>query len=436
MQVSVETTSGLGRRMTVGVPGENLATVIETRLQEAQKTLRIDGFRPGKVPMREVKRRYGDAVRNEVLGELMRDSFLKAIKNEEIEPAGMPQFEPKTIEDGKDFEFIATFDVYPSIELASFDGIAVEKLSADVGDADIDTMIETLRKQRASWSEIEDASAENDRVNIDYEGFKDGEAFAGGSAKGQDLVLGSGSMIPGFEDGLTGLKAGAETTLKLTFPEDYQAEELAGAAVEFKVTVNKVERQELPEIDGTFMEGFGVKDADPVKFRAEVRKNMERELKNAVSAKVKEQVMDGLVKAHEFDVPKALVTGEIQRMRQQMLQQFGGGQSFDPAMLPEELFSEQAERSVRLGLVVREVLEKNDLKADADKVRAQIEEIAGQYEQPEEVINYFYGNQQQLQQIEGSVLEQQVVDLVLASAQVSEKSVSYEEATRQNQQGG
>jgi trigger factor len=436
MQVSVETTSGLGRRMTVGVPGENLATVIETRLQEAQKTLRIDGFRPGKVPMREVKRRYGDAVRNEVLGDLMRDSFLKAVKSEAIEPAGMPQFEPKAIEDGKDFEFVATFDVYPSIALASFDGIAVEKLSADVADADIDTMIETLRKQRAAWSEVADASADDDRVNIDYEGFKGGEAFAGGSAKGQDLVLGSGSMIPGFEDGLKGLKSGAETTLKLTFPADYQAEELAGAAVEFKVTVNKVERQELPEIDGTFMEGFGVKDADPVKFREEVRKNMERELKNAVSAKVKEQVMDGLVKAHDFDVPKALVNGEIQRMRQQMLQQFGGGQSFDPAMLPEELFSEQAERSVRLGLVVREVLEKNELKADADKVRAHIEEIAGQYEQPEEVINYFYGNPQQLQQIEGAVLEQQVVDLVLASAQVSEKSVSYEEATRQNQQGG
>lgn len=433
MQVSVETTSGLGRRMTVGVPAQNLASQIEKRLAEAQKTMRIDGFRPGKVPMREVKRRFGGAVRNEVLGEVMRESFFKAIEQEKIEPAGMPQFEPKTVEDGKDFEFTATFDVYPEISLAAFDSINVEKLSAEVSDADIDQMIDTLRKQRATWAEKDGASADGDRVNIDYEGFKDGEAFAGGSAKGQNLVLGSGSMIPGFEDGLKGKKAGEETTLKLTFPEDYHAEDLKGAAVEFKVTVNKVEAQQLPEVDAGFMEAFGVKDGDADKFRAEVRKNMERELKNAVTAKVKEQVMDGLVSAHDFEVPHALVHGEILRMRQQMMQQFGGGQQFDASMLPEELFKDQAERSVRLGLVVREILEKNELKADADKVRARIEEIAEQYEEPQEVINYFYGNPQQLQQVEGAVLEEQVVELVLASAKVTEKAVSYEEATRRQQ---
>lgn len=435
MQVSVETTSGLGRRMTVGVPSQNLESKIQQRLAEAQKTLRIDGFRPGKVPMREVNRRFGPAVRNEVLGDLMRDSFLKAVQQEKIEPAGMPQFEPKTVEDGKDFEFIATFDVFPAIELAGFEAINVEKLTAEVGDSDVDTMIETLRKQRASWEAVEAAAASGDRVNIDYEGFKDGEAFAGGSAKGQELVLGSGSMIPGFEDGLIGQSAGAETTLKLSFPEDYHAEDLKGAAVEFKVTVNTVQRQQLPEVDAAFMEGFGVKDGDDEKFRAEVRKNMTRELKNATTAKVKEQVMDGLVKAHDFDVPAALVSGEVQRMRQQMLQQFGGGQQFDPSMLPEELFKDQAERSVRLGLVVREIIEKNEIKADADKVRARIEEIAEQYEEPKEVINYFYGNQQQLQQVEGAVLEEQVVDLVLAKAAVVEKTVSYEEATARPQGG-
>jgi len=433
MQVSVETTSGLGRRMTVGVPAQNLETVIEKRLTEAQKTLRIDGFRPGKVPMREVKRRFGNAVRSEVLGEVMRDSFLKAVQQEEIEPAGMPNFEPKTVEDGKDFEFIATFDVYPEVALASFDGITVEKPVADVTDADVDTMIETLRKQRANWGDVAEAAASGDRVNLDYEGFKDGEAFAGGSAKGQNLVLGSGSMIPGFEDGLIGKKAGDEDTLKLSFPEDYHAEDLKGAAVEFKVKVNKVERQALPDVDATFMEGFGVKDGDADKFRAEVRKNMERELKNAVTGKVKEQVMDGLVKAHEFDIPQGLVNGEIQRMRQQMMQQFGGGQQFDASMLPDDLFQEQAERSVRLGLVVREILDKHELKADADKVRARVEEIAEQYEQPEEVINYFYGNAQQLQQVEGAVLEEQVVELVLASAKVADKSMSYEDATRREQ---
>lgn len=430
MQVSVETTSGLERRLTVGVPAEKLESAVESRLRDAQKNLRIDGFRPGKVPMREIKRRYGNAVRNEALGEIMRDSFIKAIEEEKIEPAGMPQFEPKTNEPGKDLEFIATFEVYPEIELAGFNGLSVEKPVAEVSDADIDTMIENLRKQRASWEESDAPAEQGDRVNIDYRGTRDGEAFDGGSAEGQNLVLGSGSMIPGFEDGLTGLKAGDEKTLKLTFPEDYQAEELQGKAVEFAVKVNKVEKQKLPEIDDEFIAAFGVSEGGEEAFRVEVRRNMERELSNAVRGKLKEQVMDGLVKAHEFDVPAALVRNEVQRMREQMLQQFGGGQQFDPSLLPDDLFSEQAERSVRLGLIVREILEKNEMKADADKVRERIEEIASQYEQPQEVLNYFYSNQQQLQQVEGAVLEEQVVEMVLDQATVTEKSVSYEEAVR------
>lgn len=436
MQVSVETTSGLGRRLTVGVPAEQLESVIENRLREAQKTLRIDGFRPGKVPMREVKRRFGSAVRNEVLSEVMRDNFFKAVQQEKLEPAGMPQFEPGKVEAGKDLEFTATFEVYPEVALAGFETITVEKPGANITDADVDTMIDTLRKQRAQWVTAEGAAQDGDRVNIDYEGFKDGAAFEGGTAKGQNLVLGSGSMIPGFEEGLQGLAAGDETTLKLSFPEDYHAEELKGAAVEFKVKVNKVERQQLPEVDASFMEAFGIKDADQDKFRAEVRKNMERELANALRNKIKEQVMDGLVSQHSFEVPDALVSGEIQRMRQQMVQQFGGGQQFDASILPDELFREQAERSVRLGLIVREILDKHELRADADKVRARIEEIAEQYEEPQEVIQYFYGNQQQLQQVEGAVLEEMVVELVMAGASVEEKQVSYEEAVRSREQQG
>jgi len=435
MQVSVETTSTLGRRVTVGVPSEKLDSAVEGRLQEARKNVRLDGFRPGKVPMREIKRRFGGAVREEVLGEVMRNSFIEAMSQEKLEPAGMPEFETTVNEPGKDLEFVATFEVYPQIELQAFDGITVEKPQAEVTDADIDQMIDTLRKQRADWQVAERAAADGDRVNIDYEGRKDGEAFAGGSAKGQNLVLGSGSMIPGFEAGIEGMKAGDEKVLSLTFPEDYHSEDLKGAAVEFTVTVNKVEEQALPEVDEEFMKGFGVEGGDMDKFRAEVRKNMERELGNAVRGKVKEQVMDGLVKAHDFDVPAGLIKGETERMRQQMVQQFGGGQQFDSSMLPDELFSEQAERSVKLGLVVREILEKHELKADADKVRARVEEIAEQYEQPEEVIKYFYGNQQQLQQIEGAVLEEMVVELVLDNAKVEEKAMSYEDAVKPAEQG-
>lgn len=435
MQVSVEATSGLERRLTVGVPAEKLESAVESRLRDAQKNLRIDGFRPGKVPMREIKRRFGPAVRNEALGEIMRDSFIQAVEEQKIEPAGMPKFEPKSNEPGKDLEFVATFEVYPEIALAGLDGISVEKPVAEVTEADIDTMISNLRKQRASWEDSDGAAEDGDRVNLDYKGSRDGEPFDGGSAEGQDLVLGSGSMIPGFEDGLIGLKKGDEKTLKLTFPEDYQAEELKGKEVEFAVKINKVEKQKLPEIDDEFIAAFGVTEGGEEAFRVEVRKNMERELGNAVRGKLKEQVMDGLVKAHEFDVPAALVSNEVQRMREQMLQQFGGGQQFDPSLLPDDLFSEQAQRSVRLGLIVREILEKNEMKADADKVRERIEEIASQYEQPQEVVNYFYGNQQQLQQVEGAVLEDQVVEMVLDKATVTEKTVSYEEAVRPTGQG-
>ena len=234
MQVSVETTSGLGRRLTVAVPAERLDSAVEQRLLEAQKSLRIDGFRPGKVPMREVKRRFAKAVRSEVLGDVMRDSFVKAVEEQKLEPAGMPRFEATTNEPGKDLEFVAVFDVFPEIALAGFDAITVERPVAEVTDADLDTMIDNLRKQRASWEVVEKAAEQGDRVNIDYEGFKGEEAFAGGSAKGQNLVLGSGSMIPGFEDGLVGSKAGDQKTLELTFPEEYHAEELKGQAVQKK----------------------------------------------------------------------------------------------------------------------------------------------------------------------------------------------------------
>ncbi|EKF74887.1 trigger factor protein [Alcanivorax hongdengensis A-11-3] len=436
MQVSVETTSGLERRLTVGVPAEKVDTAVQNKLQEARKNIRLDGFRPGKVPMTEVKRRFGSAVRNEVLADVMREAFIEAVEQEKLQPAGMPGFEATKNEAGKDLEFVATFEVYPEVELAGFDAIEVEKPQAEVSDADVDTMIDTLRQQRAQFEVVERAAETGDRVNIDFKGLKDGEAFEGGAAEGQNLELGSGQMIPGFEDGIVGMKAGDEKDIDVTFPEDYQSEELKGQAVVFQIKVNKVEGKQLPEVDAEFMKAFGVDDGDEAKFKAEVRKNMERELKNAIQGKVKEQAMDGLVKLHEFDLPASLVTQEIQRMRQQMVQQFGGGQQFDASILPDDLFKEQAERSVRLGLVVRTILDKHEVKADADKVKARVEEIAEQYEKPEEVVNWVYSNPQQLQQIEGAVLEDQVVELVLDAAKVEEKAMSYQDAVKPREQAG
>lgn len=430
MQVSVETTSGLERRVTVGVPAEKVDTAVEGKLIEAQKNVRLDGFRPGKVPMREVKRRFASAVRNDVLADVMREAFIEAVEKENLQPAGMPGFEATKNEPGQDLEFVATFEVYPSVELADFSSVSVEKPQSDITDADVDTMIETLREQRGAFEEVSRPAETGDRVNIDFKGLKDGEAFEGGTAEGQNLELGSGQMIPGFEDGIVGMSAGEEKNIDVTFPEDYQSEDLKGQAVVFEIKVNKVEAKALPEVDADFMKGFGVDDGNMDTFKAEVKKNMERELKNAIANKVKEQTMDGLVSLHEFDVPSALVTQEVQRMRQQMAQQFGGGQQFDASMLPDELFKEQAQRSVKLGLIIRAILDKNELKADADKVKARVEEIAQQYESPEEVVNWVYSNQQQLQQIEASVLEQQVVDLVLEHAKVEELTMSYQDAVK------
>ncbi|KAF0805024.1 trigger factor protein [Alcanivorax xiamenensis] len=419
--------------MTVGVPADKVDQAVENKLREAQKNIRLDGFRPGKVPLREVKRRFGAAVRNEVLADVMRESFLEAVEKENLQPAGLPGFEATRNEGGQDLEFVATFEVFPEVELADLSTIEVEKPVAEITDADVDEMIETLRTQRSDFAEVDRAAEQGDRVNIDYKGLKDGEAFEGGSAEGQNLELGSGSMIPGFEDGIVGMKAGEEKDIDVTFPEEYHSEELKGQAVVFQIKVNKVEAKTLPEVDAEFMKAFGVEDGELDTFKAEVRNNMERELKNAVSGKVKEQTMDGLAKLHEFDLPAALIKQEIDRMRQQMVQQFGGGQQFDASMLPEELFRDQAERSVRLGLVVRAILEKNDLKPDADRVKARVEDIAAQYEQPQELINWVYNNPQQLQQIEGAVLEDQVVDLVLDGAKVEEKSMSYQEAVKPRQ---
>lgn len=432
MQVSIETTTGLERRMTVGIPAEQVETEVTKRLQQATKTVRLNGFRKGKVPLKVVKQRFGAGVRQEVLGEFMSRSFYDAVQQEDVKPAGQPSIEPKEMAEGKDVEFVATFEVYPEVALGDTSGFEIEKLTAEVQDSDVDNMIDVLRKQQASWSKVERAAATDDQVNIDFTGTKDGEEFEGGKAEGQDLVLGSNSMIPGFEDGIVGMKAGDEKVLSLSFPEDYQAEELKGAAVEFAVKVNSVSEQQLPELNADFFSKYGVEGDDEAQFRADVRKNMERELKNAAKSKLKNQVMDKLIEANQVDLPKALVAGEIEALRNQMMQQFGGAQAnMDlKSLLPDEMFSEQAERRVALGLIVGEVVKTSEIKVDADRVREMVEEMASTYQDPEEVVNYYFNNRELLAGVESVVLEDQVVDYILENAKVTETNSTYEDVIK------
>jgi trigger factor len=378
--------------------------------------------------MSVIRQRYEDAARQEAFGDLVQASFYEAVVEQKLNPAGAPAVEPKSFEKGKDLEYVATFEVFPEFTVAGFDSIAVERLSAEVADADLDNMLEVLRKQNVRFEAADRAAQNEDQLNIDFVGKVDGEVFAGGSAKGTQLVLGSGRMIPGFEEGLVGAKAGEERVLNLTFPEDYQNLDLAGKAAEFTVTVNSVSEPKLPELTEEFFAQFGIKESGIDGFRSEVRKNMERELRQAIKTKVKNQVMDGLLAANPIEVPKALLENEVNRLRVQAVQQFGG--NIKPEQLPAELFEEQAKRRVVLGLIVAEVVKQNDLKPDEARVREMIQEMASAYQEPEQVVAWYYKNDQQLNEVRSVVLEEQVVDTVLQKATVTDKSVSYEEAIK------
>jgi len=431
MQVTVQNTSDLERKMRVTIPSNEVEVQVTEKIKQTAKQVRLKGFRPGKVPLKEVKRRFGAGIRQEVSSEVIQSTYGQALQQEDINPAGMPKIEDVKIEEGQDLEYTAVFEVFPEVEVAGFDGIEVEKLSSQVEDDDLEKMIQTLREQRTEFSDVERAAVDGDKLNIDFEGFVDDEAFEGGKAESADIVLGSGQMIPGFEEGLTGLSGGEEKELEVTFPENYQADNLAGKAAVFKIKVNTVAEPVLPELDDEFFTLFDVKEGGLEAFREEVKSNMQRELDASIKAKVKNQVMDGLDATNELELPQALLDEEVNRMRQEAVQQFGGGQGapqIDPSVLPAEMFSDQAGKRVKLALIINAIVEKNELTPDEDKVRETIETMASSYEDPEQVINFYYSNEQQLSQIRNVVLEEQIVDLVLETAKVSEKAVYYEEA--------
>lgn len=433
MRVSIETTSGLERRLTVGVPAARVDDAVSDRLKDASRNVRLPGFRPGKVPMRVMQQRFGAGVRQEVVGEVISQSFQEAVISENLRPAGQPRIEPRSLDAGKDLEYTAIFEIFPTVELNEVSGFTVEQPVAEVTDTDVDDIIEVFRKQRGSLVAVERAAEEGDTAVIDFVGTRDGEVFEGGSGEDFSLELGSNRMIPGFEDGIVGMSVGEEKTLDLTFPEDYQQEDLQGAAVQFAITVKEVKTLELAPLDEEMFKSYGVEEGGEPVFREEVKKNMERELRNAVQNHVKQQVMDAVVAAHDdLDVPAGLIAQEINGMRGQMFQQFGGGmpnQDMDlKSILPDEMFSEQAERRVKLGLLLAEFIEKFELSADSAKVRELIEDIASTYQDPEEVINWYYSENEQLSNIESRVLEDQLVEKLLESASIEEKASSYQDA--------
>jgi len=434
MQVSVETTSGLERRVTIQVPAAQIDEAVEERLKQTAKSARINGFRRGKVPMSFVRRQYGNEVRAEVVSEVMRTKYVEAITQEKLNPAGFPEIDASVNEAGKDLEFVATLEVYPEVEVGSVADLSVEKPVASVSDEDLDKMIEVLREQQAKWNEVDRAATEQDQVNIDFEGFIDGEAFEGGKAEGHDLGLSSGTFIPGFEAQLVGTKAGEEKDVNVTFPEDYQAEQLKGKDAVFKVKVNKVSEQQKPELNEDFFKLYGVEEGGLEAFRADVKKNMERELEQTIKNKVKEQIVSALVERNEFDVPKALISNEIDALRQQAVQQFGGPSNFDASALPAELFQEQAEKRVKLGLLMASVVEAKELKADDAAIRAYVEKLAESYQDPQQVVDYYMNNEQMRQQLESAVLEEQVVENLLNEASVNEVEMSYDDAIKPAEQ--
>jgi trigger factor len=428
MQVSVETTQGLERRLTITVPAEKVDVEVKNRLRHIAKTQRINGFRPGKVPPSVIQKRYGKSVRQEVAGELMQRNFVEAIVAEKMNPAGRPNFVAKSNEDGQAFEFEATFEIYPEVELKDLEKIAVERPAVEVSDKDLDEMFETLQNQHKTWKENKRKTKKGDKLTIDFNGRVDGEEFEGGKAENFELELGASRMIPGFEKDIIGMKVGEEKTITVTFPDDYHAENLKGKEAEFDIKVNKTEGPVLPAIDDEFAKLFNVEEGGVEALREEVGKNMTRELSQAVKAKVKEQVIEGLLSTNDVDLPSALVAQEVDVLRQQAMQRFQG--QMDPKNLPElpaEMFEEQAKKRVKIGLLLGEVIKVNELKVDEEKVNELIASAASAYEDPQEVIEYYNSNNEMKQQMQNVALEEQAVELLLEKANVKEKKASFKD---------
>ena len=428
MQVSVETVQGLEKRMTVEVPAEQVEQAVERRIQRIARSVRLDGFRPGKAPPRVVRQRFGDQARREAYGELIESSFQEAATQEKLRVVAQPKIELKDA-DGGALGYVATFEVMPEIVLSDLSGAVIKRPIATVEESDVDTMIESLRRQRTNWVEVERPAREGDTVQISFKGTVDGQAFPGGSADHVPLTLGSGSMIAGFESGLAGAAKGEVRTLEVIFPADYRVASLAGRPASFEVTVHRVNEPQLPELDAAFVRSFGVADGTVEGLRADVRANMERELEQRLEAALKERVMNLLMERNPLDVPSALVADEAQRLRDQAKGDLTRAGHSSALELPLSLFQEQARKRVWLGLLVGEVIRSQSIKVDGERVRRKIDRLAESYEQPEDVVSWYYGNREALRPVENIVLEDQVSDWVVSRLQVEDEPTTFSAMT-------
>jgi trigger factor len=426
MQVTVESGEGLEKRLSVQLPAEQVSAEVDKKLQQLARTVRLDGFRPGKVPLRVIKQRFGQQVRQEVYGDMIQATFYEAAQQQALRPAGEPKIELRDDADDGGFGYTATFEVVPEVTLGDLSTLSVKRPSAEVSDADVDAMIDKLRAQRTTWNEVQRPAQDGDTVHIDFKGFIDGEAFEGGAAENVPLRLGSGAMVEGFEEGLVGAGAGDSRTLEVQFPEDYRAQHLAGKAATFEVTVNKVAEPVLPAVDAEFAKAFGVEDGSEETLRTEIRANMERELRQKLRSVAKERTLDALLAAHPLTIPKAMVQDEAKRLKQQTqaeMAQSGQGNVID---FPVSMFEPQAERRVALGLLIGEIIRGQELRVDAERVRSTVEDLASSYENPQEVVDYYLSDKNQRAAIENLVLEDQVVDWVLDQAQVEDEPQTFE----------
>ena len=428
MDVSVETLEGLETRLTITLPSETFEERLDVKLNEAKNKARLPGFRPGKIPLKEIRRRFGPSLRAELAGEMMQSSFYEAIAQESLNPAGPPTLEVKRMDPNADLEFTATFELVPSVEVADLAKVEIKRPSTEITDEDIEKMVDRLKEQRISYEPVERASQADDQVTVDFEGSLDGELVE--SAKGSDasFVIGKGQMIEDFEKGATGLSKDQETKFEAVFPENYRAEELRGKTVEFSLTMKEVKEPKLPELNDEFFKEFGVEDGGEEAFRKEVLSNMEKELDNSVKNQLKQQVMDSLGELHDFEIPAPMISREIQVLKDQMMGQFqqppGGRQN--ELNLPDELFKDQAEKRVKLGLVVNEIISKFELEVDQEKLDQHLQDLASSYAEPEQVIGWYRGNPEQMQNLEMGVLEDQVVDHIISKAQVEEVVADYD----------
>lgn len=429
MQSNVEDLGALERRLNVSVPQENIETEVESRLKRLARTAKIHGFRPGKVPLKIVMQQYGPQVRQEVMGDVLQKNFSEAVREKKLRVAGYPRFEPKLMgENASEFEFSATFEVYPDVALGDLSGIRIEQPVIEVTDADVDKTLEVLRKQRVQYEPAERQALPGDRVNIDYRGMIDGMEFAGGKAENFTLVLGEGRLLKDFEEPLAGMSAGQSKTFEVTFPADYHGKDVAGKTAAFEVKLNGVEASRLPEVDAEFARSLGVAEGNIEKMRSEIQANLEREVSKRTKAKIKEQVMQALLDATKVQAPKALVELELERLMQDARHDLESrGMNAKNVPLPRDLFHERAQRRVSLGLILGELVKVHSLHTRPEQVRAVVEDLAQSYENPDEVVKWHYSSADRLSGAESAVLEDNVVTWVLEKAVTVDKPMTLDE---------